>query len=334
MSNIRTATLELTLNCNFRCSHCYIQTTSKGGDILVASDWIRVIDRLLGIGCRRYILTGGEVLLSASFHDVYRYLKKADCHVAIFTNGSVLQQSHQDLFTEHPPDSISITLYGNSAQEYRLVTGCGLGAYDLVQRNIETLRSIGIRVDLGTILCQSLKAGAVHSNRAHADSIAMNTYLIPALHRTGNLTQRLTPAEVLEIETQNQDRDAYNRQLYAGLKPMEPDSEDYLRKCSGGHSSLFVSAMGRVSICAIYREMSLNLLDEGTPMLKILKQLGDVHENFRQLYFNSKCGTCNQNRNCRNCPAYAMLETGRPGENPYLCELAKVRTDHYVNDPA
>lgn len=156
MSNISTATLELTRNCNFHCSHCYIETTSKGGDVLGATEWVRMIERLIGVGCRHYILTGGEVLMSKAFPDVYKYLMVMGCAVEIFTNGSILKQYHINLFSDCPPDSISVTLYGNTPEQYRAVTECGASMRDIVERNIKTLRSMGIRVNLGTILCKLL----------------------------------------------------------------------------------------------------------------------------------------------------------------------------------
>ena len=325
MSNIRTATLELTRNCNFHCTHCYVETTLRGGDYLESSEWIRIIDRLLGIGCHRFILTGGEVMMSAAFPAVYRYLKEKDCHIDIFTNGSTLKPLHKKLFLEHAPDSVSITLYGNSPEEYRAVTGCSGLVRDVVFKNVSILRSMGVRVNLGKLVCKDLDA-CVPVNV----QVEMNTYLIPALHGRDNLKQRLSPKEVLDTEIQNSSRDEYNRKAYAAdLKPLKLDSEDYLRKCPGGYSSIFVSATGLVSICAIYRSVSFSLLDEERPIQEILHELADVHKNFKKLYFNSKCGTCNLNSNCRNCPAYALLETGCTEKNPYLCELSRVRAEYY-----
>lgn len=330
MSNIRTATLELTLNCNFHCGHCYIKTTPKGGDILESEEWIRGINRLLGIGCKEYILTGGEVLMSAAFPAVYRHLKSTGCRVDIFTNGSVLTQPLKNLFAIYPPDSVSVTLYGKSSEDYQEVTGCRGDMRGVVERNVATLKSMGIPVYLGTMLCKGLEANFTHGHESPIGSVEMNTYLIPALYGRENLKQRLSPAKILEMEINDPKRNDDNHRVYAALKPLGQNSEEYFRKCSGGHSSLFVSAKGLVSICAIYRVVSFNLLDVRTPMTEILKPLADVHENFRQLYFSGKCGACKLNLSCRNCPAYSLLETNLPNENPYLCELAKVRADHYL----
>jgi len=330
MSNIRTATLELTLNCNFRCGHCYIETTSKGGDILDSSGWIRVVNRLLGIGCKQFILTGGEVLMSTSFPDIYRHLKKTGCRVDIFTNGSILTQSLKNLFAVYPPDSVSVTLYGENSEVYRAVTGHKGNIRDVVERNVTALKSMGIPVHLGTMLCKAINVNFIRDHENQGRCVEMNTYLIPALSGRRNLNQRLSPEEILKIEISIPARDENNRRTYAALKPLERNSEEYFRKCSGGHSSLFVSAMGLVSICAIYRDVSFNLTDDCTPIEEILKSMADVHENFQKLYFDGKCGACKLNQNCRNCPAYSLLETGHPYENPYLCELAKARANHYL----
>lgn len=332
MSNIRTATLEITLNCNFRCDHCYIETTPRGGDVLSSTEWIKAISRLIGVGCKNYILTGGEVLMCSNFSDIYRYLKKNGCRVDIFTNGSILKKVHKELFTELPPDSVSVTLYGRNSEQYQAVTGCSGPVRELVEQNIATLRSMGIHVNLGAILCKGLGVNTEHGDESVIGPVEMNTYMIPALHRSDNLRQRLPPQNIIDIEIQDPRRDKANRILYSSLNPIYRESDDYLKKCSGGHSSLFVSAMGLVSTCAIYRAESINILDEKISTSDILKKLAGVHERFRDIYFSSKCGTCGLNRNCRNCPAYSILETGLPGENPYLCELARLRADHYLSN--
>jgi MoaA/NifB/PqqE/SkfB family radical SAM enzyme len=329
MSNIRTATLELTRNCNFRCSHCYVETVPRGGDLLKRSEWIRIIDRLTEIGCRRFILTGGEVLMSTVFPDVYRYLGEIGCAVDIFTNGSILKESHKHLFKAYPPKSVSITLYGNNRAEYHEVTGCDGAICTVIERNITIFRSMGIPVNLGTIVCKGLEDSSVLKGKMSTETVEFNTYLIPALHGRENLKQRLHPNKILEIEILVTRRDENNRRFYSVHEPLESNSEEYLKKCPGGYSSLFVAVTGFVSTCAIYRTVSFDLLDEEVPMSKVLEALADVHEGFRQLYFNSKCGSCNSNRNCRNCPAYSLLETGSFDENPYLCELGRIRSNHY-----
>lgn len=331
MPKIRTATLELTRNCNFSCTHCYIETTLKGGDVLSAKEWVKVIKRLVDIGCRHYILTGGEALISEAFPEVYQYLKENNCRVDIFTNGSILKQLHKDLFTQFPPDSVSITLYGKTSEQYKSLTGCGGAILNVVKNNIETLQSMGIQVHIGSLLCKGLESESINMEGAGISPVEMNTYLMPALHSRKNLSQRLSPKDILELEKGDPSRDEVNRQVYKNLKPLNIESDEYLRKCSGGHSSLFVSAFGMVSICAIYRKVSFDMLDETKTIKEVLQELKSVHENFKKIYFESKCGTCDLNRNCRSCPAYSLLETGRLGETPYLCELSQIRKEYYSN---
>ncbi|MDD2801118.1 radical SAM protein [Methylovulum sp.] len=329
-SKIKTATLELTKNCNFQCKHCYIETVFKGGDILKSNQWLFILRRLLSIGCNQYVLTGGEVMMSASFFDVYSYLKENSCQVDIFTNGSILKESHLTLFSKYPPDSVSITIYGSSFSEYRATTGCASSVYQTVMRNIDRLKSLGFTVNIGSLLCKSLSDGLNTGNNEEHYNPEFNTYLMPALYKKENLTERLSPKEILDIEINNEARNKNNIKIYSSLKKLRKNSPEYLKKCSGGYSSIFISASGLASICAIYRAVAFNMLNEELSMSYILGALHQVHIKFKEQYFNGKCGSCEFNQICRNCPAYSLLETSHVDENPYLCELAKVRAKHYL----
>jgi radical SAM protein with 4Fe4S-binding SPASM domain len=329
-SRLKTATLELTRSCNFHCGHCYIETICGGGDHLKSEQWLAIIQKLSNLGCGHYILTGGEVLMSSSFIDVYTYLKENKFRVDIFTNGSILKTPHIELFTKYPPDSVSVTVYGQNPSEYSAVTGCNGELHQLVSNNIKTLISLNLAVNLGTIVCTSLTSGLMSLSNEKQCKTELNTYLIPALHGSNNLKLRVEPLKVLQLEIKNQQRNEANRQFYSTLTKMKKNSRDYFKKCPGGYSSIFVSAHGDASICAIYREEAFNLVEDETQMFDVWKALNQVHRNFKAAYFNGQCGQCELNRACRNCPAYSLLETDTTDQNPYLCKLAKLRAAHYL----
>lgn len=323
---IKTATLELTRTCNFQCGHCYIETTLSDGDYLNSNQRISIIEKLSNIGCRRFILTGGEALMSKSFFDVYSFIKNRELKVDIFTNGSILKESHVEVFSRNPPDSVSITTYGQTPLEYSKTTGCNGLTYSHVLKNIEKLKSLNINVSIGSIICKELEGGFCKNNESDFE---FNTYLIPALHNNKNIELRLNPIDVLKIEIGNKSRDETNKKVFSSIKKIEENSEEYTKKCPGGYSSIFVSASGYASICAIYRKINFNILDEKFSISTILHKLNEIHLKFKSAYFNGKCGECELNSVCRNCPAYSLLETNSMDHNPYLCELTKLRASYY-----
>lgn len=297
-----------------------------------AKEWIQIINELLSIGCKEFVLTGGEVMISKNFYPVYEHLKANSCKVHVFTNGSILKQKHIQLFSKLIPDSISITKYGKTNAEYEAITGRGGSILEQIEQNILKLRSLNLNVNLGTILCKGLELNSDSGESPALEPIEMNTYMIPALHSNENLAQRLDPKKIIAIEKNNPSRDRANREFYTNITPILSDSAEYEKKCPGGHSSVFISAAGMMSMCAIYRKESYNTLDKRNTVSDIIKKLGKVHTKLKNIYYNSRCGSCNLNRNCRNCPAYALLETGFPDKNPYLCELALERANEYLAD--
>ncbi len=147
--------LELTKRCNLRCAHCYVgsaRTGSSGARPEMETDKIlALLDEIRDAGCLSLLITGGEPLLRPDFGKVYERARKNGMLVTIFTNGTLINEEILDLFSDLPPQSVEISLYGATAGTYEAVTGVP-GSYAKCIRGIEGLLARGIEVGLKTVL--------------------------------------------------------------------------------------------------------------------------------------------------------------------------------------
>lgn len=150
-----TGTLELTRRCNFRCRHCYQQSSrSIPTKEIGTQQWFDIIDAVWANGCRFIKLTGGEALIRKDFPDIYQRAAHKGLLITVLTNGSLIDGTTLDLWSEIPPIAVSLTLYGASSETYERFSHAG-AAYGRVIDNISALMSRGIRCKIKYVACRS-----------------------------------------------------------------------------------------------------------------------------------------------------------------------------------
>lgn len=310
MNPITTATIEIITSCNFKCPHCYLDDKSTPG--LDIDIWKKVINNLIVKGCRKIVITGGEPLLYKDFNSLYTFIHEQGLEIMLFTNASLINESHFELFRHSPPESVSVSIYGKDNDEYKRYTKNKKITLDRVLLNIEKLEKLGIAVYKGLTLCKSIPVSSLDSYFFTDNDIEINTYLIPSLRSHNNLKERLDPDNVVNIEN------ILSKKRNVKFDKMSVDSQDYYKKCSGGHSSIFIDQFGYASVCAIYRKDKYSVLHDHID--DVWLNLNLVSDKLHKRYFDSQCGECGFNTACRNCSAYMDLEY-EVDKNSYLCEL-------------
>ncbi len=132
----RSATLFLTDKCNFMCQGCRrLQLgIDKSKDMSLVT-----VQRLLSLypEIERFCIAGqGEPTLSPNFIEITNYLKKIGKNVSIVSNGT---NPTKLLDLSYEPDSISISLYGSTSQQYKSYTGSDV--FDIIVNSFKQLRS-------------------------------------------------------------------------------------------------------------------------------------------------------------------------------------------------
>src|SRR5206468_1639047 len=109
-------TLETTFRCNLRCAHCYVNEPAGSREIQAAELPLArlklLIDEIAEAGTLFLLVTGGEVLVRPDFPELYLHALSRGLLVTVFTNGTLITDAVADLFAEHRPELVEISLYG------------------------------------------------------------------------------------------------------------------------------------------------------------------------------------------------------------------------------
>ncbi len=175
-------TLELTLNCNIRCLHCYnldrdeprsskppaaAATPSERKPDLSLDEILRLLSDLRDAGCLILGLTGGEVLTYPHLFAVLDRARELNLAVQLLTNGTMLQPgvaarlaSYRNLL------GVSISLYGATAEVHDGITQIA-GSFRRTWDGAQRMRAAGVAVRLKFIVMRQ-NAHQVAEMRAQA----------------------------------------------------------------------------------------------------------------------------------------------------------------------
>jgi len=321
--------VETTFRCNLRCAHCYVAVPAASREALAAelppAEICRIVDEVAGAGCLFLTFTGGEVLLRSDFPEVYLHALRAGMLVSIFTNGTLISESIADLFAEHRPLCVEITLYGMTASTYERVTGVR-GSYERCRQGIDRLVARGVAVRLKAMAM----AWNIHEIPA-MDSFArglgvpfrwdglLNARVDCGSSRRGEL--QLPPATLVALEAASVGRLEERRASAARLGSRRVDGR--LLGCGAGSTTFAVDPSGLLHPCLLLRRDGYDLV-RGSFANGWTEHLARVVE--RQWEGRSACRECDLTAFCAGCPGANELETGKPERGiPVHCEVAHRR---------
>jgi radical SAM protein with 4Fe4S-binding SPASM domain len=334
--------LEITARCNCDCRHCYINLPPD--DLAARSRELSVgeigdiADEAVRLGTLWCLVTGGEPLLRPDFGEIYLALKRKGLLVSVFTNATLVNEGHIEVFKRYPPRDIEVTVYGITRETYEAVTRRP-GSFDRFTRGLNALLQGGVRV--------RLKAMALQANLHEFDAIAAfcrartkDFYRFdPQLHLRfdGNpkrnaeiMAERLTPEQVVVLE--HGDTERFSALCHSEDTLINSDFNDvgcdHLFHCGAGDGSFTVSYDGRLRLCSsLWAEGTTYDLRAGTlaqAWQEFIPRVRAMRSQRRE--FLESCRHCSLVNLCLWCPAHAHLETGKlDGSTPYFCAVAHAR---------
>src|SRR3989338_3093543 len=111
--------IDITYRCNVNCRHCWLRIPlhSKEASKELTFDEIRtIVDEARGMGCRSWMLSGGEPMVRPDFSDIFDYVTKRAASYSINTNGTLITAKIAKLMRRQ--GSKMIALYGSSAKTH------------------------------------------------------------------------------------------------------------------------------------------------------------------------------------------------------------------------
>lgn len=137
----------ITNKCNYKCSHCYSNSTDKMyEDELSLSEVKSVVDSLKEINTPVILLSGGEPLFRSDIYEVISYIKEKKINVSLSSNGSLIDKSTAFKLKDLGIGYVGISIDGNrdTNDDFRGVSG----AFDNSIRAIENCKRAGVKVGL------------------------------------------------------------------------------------------------------------------------------------------------------------------------------------------
>ena len=305
---LRSATIEILDFCNYKCGHCYVHDSYNTK--ININDFKKVIDQLKVLGCLWLTITGGEPLMHPDFIEMYEYAFSKLANISLFTNGSLIEDIHIDLFKKKPPYELEISLYGINENEYDDFVGNN-GAYKLYLKNLCKLKLNDINFSLKTTITKK-NYNEISSYKKFAKMFdafyRFDTYVAP--YQNGivdDITNyRLAPEDAYKIIME---KEGLVDKLKEELRNSVEDNDDnLLYTCDGPKSSVFINAKLEMSYCVLVREPKYELNKQEATIKN--GQLWLIDKFSQYLDSSDKCYSCKYKPFCRYCPGRFFIETG------------------------
>lgn len=315
--------LELTLRCNIRCTHCYNFDRSgprpAAGAELSFDEIRRLLDDLRRSGTLYLALTGGEAMSHPRFWDVLDEAASRNFAITLLTNGTLLSEKPCDRLASVPAlADVSVSVYGATAAVHDAVTRSP-GSFAKTWAGMRRLRSRGVNVSLKFIILKGNARevpGMVEAAEEEGLTYSVDTTITGRYDGTfGSLDGRV---DLRTVED-----------LYRGpLRPLleercaEPDDDEF--KCNCARANAAVTASGDVYPCIAtplragnIRERPFPEIWRDSPVFRWIRGLR--LEDFKT------CAPCPLKAWCRRSPGAAVLLHGDyTGVDPWTCGEADV----------
>ena len=290
---------------------------------LPTSRILSIIDEITDAGCLFFLITGGEPLLHPDFHLIYCRARERGMLVSVFTNGTLIDESHVELFRELPPRRIEITLYGATRETYERVTRVP-GSYDDCMRGIELIAHDDFPLGLKTVVL-TLNRHEFDQMRAIAHKFnarfRMDAHVFPRFDGSAApLEYRVSPEEAVGFEF-SEERWRNSWIDYAG-EHGEAVESDRLYRCGTAVTNFHIDAFGRLQPCLMAETPTSDLVQQD--FLSAWHEIAAVREIPAPP--DLPCRTCRDMPYCGYCPPALALENGlRIERDAFACRLGRCR---------
>lgn len=135
------AWIELTNQCNLRCTHCYNETEQREKKCLSYEDFTYVVDELVRFGIKAVQLIGGEpfVIKEDILFKMLDYASSSFDEFELFFNGTLTNKKHLEYIKQNYPNcKIAMSLHSFIKEEHEKITQVK-GSYE---KSIETLHNL------------------------------------------------------------------------------------------------------------------------------------------------------------------------------------------------
>lgn len=325
--------LELTLRCNIRCTHCYNFDRDLPRPPSLAElsypEILGLLDELRRAGTLYLSLTGGEALVHPRFWDILEESAARRFVISVLSNGTLLTEDVCDRLTRYAAlAGVGLSLYGARPETHDSITQVK-GSFARTWSGARTLQECGVGVSLKFILMKGNAHEAAEMIRSAEEggfTYAISATITGRYDGTGgSLDTRIDHATLESL---------YRGPLRGELIVRKPDPSDDEFKCNCARGNAAVSSSGDVYPCISTPLRAGNIREQTfTEIWKSSK----VFQRIRSLGLSDfkTCAPCTLKSWCRRTPGSAVLLHGDyTGVDPWDCKEAQIIRDIIQSPPS
>jgi MoaA/NifB/PqqE/SkfB family radical SAM enzyme len=331
--------IDLTYRCNCNCRHCWLRLPADDPAVEQETSFdeiSRIADEARALGCRRWLISGGEPMLRSDFADIFDMITRRSLPYSLNTNGTLITPAIARLLKRKGAKMVA--LYGATAEIHDHITRTP-GSFAATMQGFAYLREAKTGFIVQII--------PMRANYPEFDAMIKLASSISPVYRMGApwlylsacrsavrnreiSRQRLAPAAVIQIDPPDTtDDDERITTTETNNKPparLQTGEDNRLfAACIDGCRDFHIDPYGGMTFCPFIKDPALRYnLQKGSfreAWDDFIPSLADKVQGDTE--YGENCGRCEKRGDCRWCPAYGYLEHGRyPAKITYLCHLA------------
>jgi len=332
----------VTLKCNLKCSHCYINAQDADFGNELSTDAAKMlIHQITEVSRPLLILSGGEPLLREDIYEIIRYGADRGLRMGMGSNGMLIDDEAARKLKDAGMWTVAISLDSSIPErhdEFRGVKGCWKHAVNA----IKALKNAGLQVQVNCTVTQQ-NYDEIDEIMALAEDLGVDNFHLFFLVPTGrgNELEDITPRMYEDMITSTLTK---TTKYKLNVKPSCAPQFMRVAKNQGVDMSRWVrGCMAGLYYCRIYPS------GEVTPCPYMPVSLGNIRErSFKDIWFNSevfrslrdfdqlkgKCGICDHREVCGGCRARAYgVTTEQMDFCGALHKPTKMQGDYLAEDP-
>jgi len=332
----------VTLKCNLKCGHCYINASEKKLSDELSTDAAKMlIHQIAEVSRPLLILSGGEPLLRDDIYEIIRYGADRGLRMGMGSNGMLIDGEVTRRLQKAGMETVAISLDSSISERhdsFRGVKGCWEHAIDA----IKSLKKSSIQVQVNCTVTKQ-NYDEIDNIMSLAEDLGVENFHLFFLVPTGRGTdiEDITPKMYEDMITSTLSKITRYK---LNVKPSCAPQFMRIAKEQGVDMSRWVrGCIAGLYYCRIYPS------GEVTPCPYMPLKLGNIRErSFRDIWFNSeffkalrdfdqlkgKCGLCEYRDVCGGCRARAYgVSTDLIDFCGALHEPTQSQGDYLAEDP-
>lgn len=316
---IRSATIEITTLCNWRCCHCYLGEQNQRG--LEKSTILDILEQLRDMGTYEITFTGGEVFAREDIFEILEMARALGFCVNVFSNISLLDKNKIERLAGLSINRISCTIFSMSEDIHDKIVRMP-GALEKVLVNLKEIKSHGIPVEVKT--CITSLNTYEYKNvlcfcRENGFAFRTNLAVVPVQNHL--MKENDCKVEIDDWAKITKELDKIQKKEY-----QLHEQEEYV--CPDIRNSVAIDSRGNIKPCIKYEFTIGNIYNQS------IRNVWENNESFRSIQElkwkdQRECTGCEHKAYCFRCPIEEALEEKYNKTGKKACLYAQEKHNIY-----